>query len=67
MSLPAIKLNQGIHVMHLFYRLDRCRWSGLAPAETARSLGAHVGIMAAISGALSSIINNVAALACNPG
>jgi chlorite dismutase len=27
MSLPAIKLNQGIHVMHLFYRLDRPRWA----------------------------------------
>jgi chlorite dismutase len=27
MSLPAVKLNQGIHVMHLFYRVDRARWN----------------------------------------
>ena len=26
MSLPVVKLNQGIHVMHLFYRIDRVRW-----------------------------------------
>jgi chlorite dismutase len=26
MSLPLVKLNQGIHVMHLFYRIDRTRW-----------------------------------------
>jgi chlorite dismutase len=26
MSLPVVKLNQGIHVMHLFYRLDRRAW-----------------------------------------
>ncbi len=29
MVLPNVKLSQGIHVMHLFYRLDRVRWSGL--------------------------------------
>jgi hydrogen peroxide-dependent heme synthase len=27
MSMPAVKLNQGIHVMHLFYRVDRSRWA----------------------------------------
>jgi peroxiredoxin len=26
MHLPEVKLNQGIHVMHLFYRIDRTRW-----------------------------------------
>jgi chlorite dismutase len=26
MSFPVVKLNQGIHVMHLFYRIDRTRW-----------------------------------------
>jgi hydrogen peroxide-dependent heme synthase len=26
MSIPTVKLNQGIHVMHLFYRVDRARW-----------------------------------------
>ena len=36
MSLPAVKLNQGIHVMHLFYRVDRTRWepgSGIGKLE----------------------------------
>jgi hydrogen peroxide-dependent heme synthase len=27
MSVPVVKLNQGIHVMHLFYRIDRTRWT----------------------------------------
>jgi hydrogen peroxide-dependent heme synthase len=26
MSFPEVKLDQGIHVMHLFYRVDRERW-----------------------------------------
>jgi hydrogen peroxide-dependent heme synthase len=29
MPIPAVKLNQGIHVMHLFYRIDRARWAQL--------------------------------------
>jgi hydrogen peroxide-dependent heme synthase len=33
-DLPAIKLNQGIHVMHLFYRVDRVRWAQLPAAES---------------------------------
>jgi peroxiredoxin len=28
-NLPLVKLNQGIHVMHLFYRVDRVRWGQL--------------------------------------
>jgi chlorite dismutase len=38
MNLPSVKLNQGIHVMHLFYHVDRLRWAQLAPGESARSL-----------------------------
>ena len=34
-SLPAVKLKQGIHVMHLFYRIDRFRWSQLPAGESA--------------------------------
>jgi len=35
MKLPSVKLNQGIHVMHLFYRVDRVRWEHLSgPAST---------------------------------
>ncbi|SVC89052.1 uncharacterized protein METZ01_LOCUS341906 [marine metagenome] len=33
MSLPTVKLNEGIHVMHLFYRLDRMAWDELNPDE----------------------------------
>jgi chlorite dismutase len=36
-SLPAIKLNQGINVMHLFYRIDRVRWSQLGAGESAQA------------------------------
>ena len=33
-SLPVVKLNQGIHVMHLFHRLDRRSWSQLPAGES---------------------------------
>src|SRR5690242_9192700 len=26
MTMPTVKLNQGLHVMHLFYRVSRTRW-----------------------------------------
>jgi chlorite dismutase len=35
--LPAVKLNQGIHVMHLFLRVNRVRWNQLAPDESGRA------------------------------
>ncbi|HEY0455008.1 MAG TPA: hydrogen peroxide-dependent heme synthase [Verrucomicrobiae bacterium] len=38
MTTPAIKLNQGIHVMHLFYRLNRQRWAQLPSGESLRIL-----------------------------
>lgn len=34
MALPQIKLNQGIHVMHLFYRVNRLRWTELGESES---------------------------------
>jgi chlorite dismutase len=34
MTLPSVKLNQGIHVMHLFYRIDRLRWRQLDAGES---------------------------------
>ncbi len=37
MTLPVVKLNQGIHVMHLFYRVDRLRWAQLAAGESAQA------------------------------
>ena len=36
-TLPSVKLDRGIHVMHLFYRIDRVRWSQLSAGESARS------------------------------
>ena len=37
MTLPTVKLNQGIHVMHLFYRVERLRWADLGPGESAQA------------------------------
>lgn len=39
--MPAVKLTKGIHVLHLFYRVDRSRWAALpteAPAEALKRL-----------------------------
>ena len=33
-NLPVVKLNQGIHVMHLFYKIDRELWSEISPSES---------------------------------
>jgi peroxiredoxin len=37
-NLPTVKLNQGIHVMHLFYRIDRLHWAALGEAEATQTL-----------------------------
>jgi chlorite dismutase len=47
MSLPMIKLNQGIHVMHLFYRVDQARWSQLPTGEAARACDRLTALCAA--------------------
>jgi chlorite dismutase len=36
--LPSIKLDRGIHVMHLFYRIDRIGWSASGAELRQRSL-----------------------------
>lgn len=36
--VPAVKLTKGIHVMHLFYRVDRVRWSQLPVGHSAKVL-----------------------------
>ncbi len=36
-TLPTVKLNQGIHVMHLLYRIDRLRWAQLPAGESAEA------------------------------
>jgi hydrogen peroxide-dependent heme synthase len=35
-DVRLIKLDRGLHALHLFYRLDRPRWAGLAPGESAQ-------------------------------
>jgi hypothetical protein len=35
-NLPVIKLDRGLHAMHLFYRVDRPKWAALAPGESER-------------------------------
>ena len=49
MTLPPVKLDQGIHVMHLFYRIDRVRWSSLVAGESAKALAALEALCAANS------------------
>ena len=38
MNNPTVKLDRGIHVMHLFYSIDRKRWAELVPGEAAQAL-----------------------------
>jgi chlorite dismutase len=38
MPLPIVKLTKGIHVMHLFYRIDRVGWQELGSSESAETL-----------------------------
>lgn len=37
MPLPTVKLTLGIHVMHLFYRIDRARWAQLPAGASAQA------------------------------
>jgi chlorite dismutase len=34
MAFPVVKLAKGIHVMHLFFHVDRVRWSALPPGSS---------------------------------
>ena len=38
MTLPTVKLTRGIHALHLFYNVDRVRWSQLAPGQSSEVL-----------------------------
>jgi len=38
MSVPTVKLNRGIHVMHLFYKIDRSRWQAIGASECKQAL-----------------------------
>ena len=37
MNLPNVKMKEGIHVMHLFYRIDRMAWEEVESAESSSS------------------------------
>jgi len=51
MTLPVIKLDRGLHVMHLFYRVDRVRWSQLPAGESERTRARLEGLCEANSAA----------------
>jgi len=38
MTLPTVKLDRGIHVLHLFYSINRGRWAELPAGESAQTL-----------------------------
>jgi peroxiredoxin len=47
MTLPVVKLNKGIHVMHLFHRIDRVRWNALPTGQSSQVLSQVEAICAA--------------------
>ena len=51
MSLPEVKLTVGIHVMHLFYNIDRVVWSQLPGSESKNTLARIETLVAANSAA----------------
>jgi peroxiredoxin len=62
MNLPQVKLNQGIHVMHLFYRINRVAWAALpadASAATRRRLEAICAANANASHPRVSLFANI--------
>ena len=50
-SLPSVRLTQGIHVIHLFYRIDRPRWEAIGPGEAANTLARVEALCSANSAA----------------
>ena len=51
MAIPSVKLNQGIHVMHLFYNINRVAWAALSPEQSQLTLGKLEKLCAANSAA----------------
>jgi len=49
MNLPVIKLDRGLHVMHLFYRINRPQWLQLPAGESERTRARLEGICEANS------------------
>jgi peroxiredoxin len=50
MSTPSVPLNQGIHVVHLFYRIDRERWARLPEGAASSALAQLTAVCAANPG-----------------
>jgi hydrogen peroxide-dependent heme synthase len=46
-TLPPVKLDRGIHVMHLFYNINRERWAALPAGESAQARARVEAIRAA--------------------
>ena len=44
--MPPVQLSKGIHVLHLFYRVDRHRWAA-APAEERAAVGSRLAALEA--------------------
>lgn len=38
MALPVVKLTRGIHLIHLFYKVDRQVWQNVTPADSKNAL-----------------------------
>ena len=47
MALPLVKLTKGIHVLHLFYRIDRLRWTQLPAGHSGQALAKLEALCAA--------------------
>ena len=50
MSIPTVPLTQGIHVCHLYFRLDRARWAALPAGESSAALKRLEAVCAAHPG-----------------
>lgn len=60
MAVPAVKLTKGIHVLHLFYRVDRVRWAGLPLGSSQEALTKLEALVAANSAASNPRITTYA-------
>jgi len=60
MSQPTVKLEEGIHVMHLFYRVDRLLWDELSDAERDGAREALTALCAANNNASHPLIRTYA-------
>jgi chlorite dismutase len=50
MPLPSITLSQGVHVCHLFYRIDRVAWTDLPEGESAAAKARLEAVVASAPG-----------------